>query len=277
MWIPFGSNRPKEAHTEDANEKYKGVRVPGLLAPIKKAINGTGEEFASNVFIEFPEIQAAIDKCISVENKLKETEDLITHFKKLRHKRVIKLVEKIAAKISKQKHPEAWASNLYWTDETISRIVQEAFKLAFNGRKLVPAAMQIEMPCNACGNITSVLCRSWHLARNGSKGWNGLCAKCVEDKRSKRREEFENYKYKEIEWQKEQKLLATMPYSEYLQTEHWKDIRIRALRKAGFRCQLCNNEGKLDVHHRTYERRGCEWSTDVIALCRKCHSKFHGK
>jgi len=71
--------------------------------------------------------------------------------------------------------------------------------------------------------------------------------------------------------------LRAMPYSEYLQTEHWSLVRMAALRRAKWRCQLCGNNGSLDVHHNTYERRGCEEASDIIALCRPCHSKHHGK
>lgn len=69
--------------------------------------------------------------------------------------------------------------------------------------------------------------------------------------------------------------LRTMPYDEYLQTDHWKDVRTQALRRAGYRCQVCNDGGQLDVHHRTYERRGEEAPGDVTVLCRSCHSVFH--
>jgi 5-methylcytosine-specific restriction endonuclease McrA len=69
-----------------------------------------------------------------------------------------------------------------------------------------------------------------------------------------------------------------MPYPEYLQTEHWHKVRDRALRRAGYRCQLgASHKGKLHVHHRTYENRGCEEDKDVIVLCEDCHAKHHGK
>ena len=65
----------------------------------------------------------------------------------------------------------------------------------------------------------------------------------------------------------------------YLRTNHWQHRRLMALRRAGWRCQVCNEEaskGKpLDVHHRTYERRGAEKAEDVIVLCRRCHELFH--
>jgi hypothetical protein len=68
----------------------------------------------------------------------------------------------------------------------------------------------------------------------------------------------------------------TMPYPDYLRTEHWQLVRQAALRRARWRCQVCNAPGRLDVHHRTYERRGQEWAADVVALCRGCHARHHG-
>lgn len=67
----------------------------------------------------------------------------------------------------------------------------------------------------------------------------------------------------------------TMPYNEYLQTPHWKETRKAALERAGNRCQLCNNDQRLHVHHRTYERLGEEHDTDLIVLCASCHGRFH--
>jgi hypothetical protein len=71
--------------------------------------------------------------------------------------------------------------------------------------------------------------------------------------------------------------LHKMPYKKYLQTDHWQSLRKEALSAAKYRCQLCNAEGLLDVHHRTYERRGFEDMEDLTVLCRSCHSKHHDK
>ena len=74
------------------------------------------------------------------------------------------------------------------------------------------------------------------------------------------------------------KELKAMPYKDYLQTQHWKKKRAKKFRSARFRCELCNKKGPgLNVHHRTYKRRGHEASKDLIVLCKKCHKEIHGK
>jgi hypothetical protein len=70
-------------------------------------------------------------------------------------------------------------------------------------------------------------------------------------------------------------VLRTMPYAAYRQTDWWQAKRREALEVAGNRCQVCNAAESLDVHHRTYERRGAELPGDLIVLCRQCHELFH--
>ena len=71
--------------------------------------------------------------------------------------------------------------------------------------------------------------------------------------------------------------LRTMPYKEYLQTPEWKERRQAAIERAGGRCQLCNSQGPFQVHHRTYDNRGCELPGDLTVLCKECHVKYHDK
>lgn len=73
------------------------------------------------------------------------------------------------------------------------------------------------------------------------------------------------------------RLLRSMPYKEYLRTPEWQATRESKLRSARYRCQVCGGGGLLDVHHRTYERRGHEKPDDLTVLCRDCHGLFHEK
>lgn len=66
-------------------------------------------------------------------------------------------------------------------------------------------------------------------------------------------------------------------YQEYLQSDHWKRLTEETKRLAGYRCQVCNADGELHTHHRTYERKGDEFQGDLVALCPKCHTLFHDK
>lgn len=69
--------------------------------------------------------------------------------------------------------------------------------------------------------------------------------------------------------------LHDMDYKVYLLTPHWKRLREQALGRARHRCQVCNASSLLNVHHRTYERRGFELDHDLIVLCNDCHQLFH--
>lgn len=69
--------------------------------------------------------------------------------------------------------------------------------------------------------------------------------------------------------------MRTMPYKEYLQTDHWKEKREEALFAAKYECLICCSKKRLEVHHRTYERRGCELLSDLAVLCHDCHTHFH--
>lgn len=69
---------------------------------------------------------------------------------------------------------------------------------------------------------------------------------------------------------------AMLPYAEYLQSEYWQDLRNQALDRAGYRCQLCNERKGLQVHHRSYERRGLPGELqDLTVLCGDCHEAVH--
>jgi hypothetical protein len=64
-------------------------------------------------------------------------------------------------------------------------------------------------------------------------------------------------------------------YQAYLASPHWKEVRQQAIERAGGSCMLCNRNGTLHVHHRTYERLGAEEPMDIIVLCASHHRQFH--
>lgn len=70
--------------------------------------------------------------------------------------------------------------------------------------------------------------------------------------------------------------MSSSNYQAYLSSKHWREFRELALNHYGHSCKKCGVEVKSpDVHHLTYERRGCELLEDVTILCRKCHREEH--
>lgn len=65
-----------------------------------------------------------------------------------------------------------------------------------------------------------------------------------------------------------------MNYHEYLQSPEWARLRDAVLARDKT-CVLCGYGIDLQVHHRTYERVGCELLEDLVALCLQCHRLFH--
>lgn len=64
-------------------------------------------------------------------------------------------------------------------------------------------------------------------------------------------------------------------YADYLTSTAWYRLKAR-YRKSDLPqdCQMCGS-GDVELHHRTYERVGREELTDLIPLCKGCHSAAH--
>lgn len=64
-------------------------------------------------------------------------------------------------------------------------------------------------------------------------------------------------------------------YKEYLKTDHWKKVQAeyRSSDLPQF-CLICKNT-KFELHHRTYDRIGAEFLSDLVPLCRTHHQKTH--
>jgi 5-methylcytosine-specific restriction endonuclease McrA len=66
------------------------------------------------------------------------------------------------------------------------------------------------------------------------------------------------------------KLLADK--AAYMKTAKLKKKRKAKLDQAGRRCERCGSvNGRMDVHHKTYDRLGNERLEDLVVLCVRCH------
>lgn len=67
-------------------------------------------------------------------------------------------------------------------------------------------------------------------------------------------------------------------YYRYIVSADWKKKSDEAKKRAGHRCQVCNQSGRmvtLNTHHRTYKNLGHEKPDDLTVLCEGCHDVFH--
>ena len=62
----------------------------------------------------------------------------------------------------------------------------------------------------------------------------------------------------------------------HLMSKKWHDIRSKVLTRAGGICEGCLTNPAQEVHHKTYAHLGNEFCFELIALCRDCHSRYHG-
>jgi len=174
---------------------------------------------------------------------------------------------------------------LYWhaplvNTKTIAKVVLNL--AGGSGLHQIVGPSRDHLKCGACGAPIEVSSRSelqrlQQMARRKSYRHTPIILKCQQCKDKERSELNTNLQ----QWRQAQEAqleqLRTMPYQDYLQTEHWQQRRAKHLKSAGYRCQVCNAKAPLDVHHRTYDRRGEERYTDLIALCRDCHALYHDK
>lgn len=61
----------------------------------------------------------------------------------------------------------------------------------------------------------------------------------------------------------------------YLRSDHWNDVRTKALMSSKFACRGCCCKDKLQVHHLTYANLGAECLDDLMVLCDECHALTH--
>jgi 5-methylcytosine-specific restriction endonuclease McrA len=62
----------------------------------------------------------------------------------------------------------------------------------------------------------------------------------------------------------------------YLRSSHWRNLRIQAFERDGYKCGRCGSRAKLRGHHKRY-RSDLTLCTvdDVETLCEACHAKHH--
>ena len=210
-----------------------------------------------------------LDRIISVIEDRREMESGI---KELGEK-----ANSLVSEISTKQNKLEIAAYLYWHfPEIRSRELVQAAIGKDNIHKFLDSinSLTANIACDRCGTLIEIKSRSQlKEERKRANSKYSLCEICQTKVIALNQERFrENQRVRNDRLNQ----LRKMPYREYLQTPEWKERRLRHLTSAGYCCQVCNSRKQpLDVHHRTYERRGQEYYKDLIVLCRDCHRTFH--
>jgi 5-methylcytosine-specific restriction endonuclease McrA len=199
--------------------------------------------------------------------------------------RIVTLFRHLGKEHSIKKFPD-----FYWVSKSKAKMAAKAFRLIFKEEPPEVPPAPLSANCESCGARFGVFVDSWefHYSLFVEKAGRSyiknkeefVCGDCRKRRRgklygeSRKRGDACLLTLPEEEREKAQ-ILRNMPYRKYLKTDHWTNLREAAKSRAGNRCQLCNNTGMLNVHHRTYDRRGFEELADLTVLCERCHNKFH--
>ena len=222
---------------------------------------------------------SAMDEIDSVLQDIQEMEEAISELKGRLHT----LPAEIAQQVPEEERVIT-ARYLYWfvPQVTSTDIAEGFFNVGAHELRNIIGAFQGDIVCDRCNQPIQFTSRSQakHIigaSKSGrshyAEGYGVLCKVCQDEVYAERHRGYQLSRQAQDTRLRE---LKSMPYPEYLRTPEWQARRKQHLKSAGYRCQVCNSSGVIiDVHHRTYERRGEEYYKDLIALCRECHSTFH--
>jgi len=131
-----------------------------------------------------------------------------------------------------------WLNIIYWKDADLATTVRIAFTQVFGGG-FTPTLQNKEVKCKICLAEVVVPCNSWSDYKSKVKGY--ICRDClVKQREQKEQKEKEQHRLSQERQEKKDIIfnLRTMPYDEYLYTEHWREFRKVALKNAKNKCQL---------------------------------------
>jgi transposase len=161
----------------------------------------------------------------------------------------------------------------------ISKRVDEEFacKHAHNTvRKKLAAdgAISIWQQCDRCGHKVSI------AIKKATMTLAQVQALPTWDTQLESRFYAEKKKYFDESYAAEKKRHADAwhcAYDQYLHSPEWKrKSKLVMLRAQGI-CEGCRETEAIDAHHLSYDDVGHEFLFQLVALCRKCHDKLHGR
>jgi 5-methylcytosine-specific restriction endonuclease McrA len=176
---------------------------------------------------------------------------------------------------------KSWIFQMYWNTDGNTPILRSLVKRRLGDAHHTWTALiegSTEWPCSKCGTKVKRTFSSKSAFKSAkSRRYPFLCPVCEQERNAESEARHADYQRRVTQLQDRIVELRAMPYAEYLQSPEWNETRKAALKRAGYKCQLCNSNGQLHVHHKTYEHLGNEYAKDLITLCADCHAKIHDK
>lgn len=171
------------------------------------------------------------------------------------------------------------AYDLYWWRHEVDvSLLAMHYRVDTSKVRNIVGVLSLPVQCKYCDKDFEVIVPSRQQLRDYDDYTCDECKAAIENnKRKEQQARLREMETRERAEAAEIARLRALPYREYLQSEHWKNTRAIMLKRRGYKCELCNSTTSLHVHHKSYERLGCEWQGDLIVLCGACHAKFHDK
>lgn len=199
-------------------------------------------------------------------------------FKEVHNTKILEIINSYKNILENEKLKFIFILYGYWFSE-LSITYYEKYLDLKSLHSFVKNTLICRRKCSQCNEYIGITVHSrseFELIKNENQNYY-ICEDCDKknykdeikkrDEETKRRQDVAN---------KEIQDLKSMLYKDYLETDHWKQLRKRKLRLSGYKCQICASKENLNVHHNTYENRGCEKDEDLVVLCNECHKKHHG-
>jgi len=61
----------------------------------------------------------------------------------------------------------------------------------------------------------------------------------------------------------------------YIDSDDWKQMRKKVLKRDNYLCQGCLTAKATEVHHMTYQHWKEEFAWELYSVCRACHERYH--
>lgn len=134
-------------------------------------------------------------------------------------------------------------------------------------------ATQIFCQCTDCGDTLGSAIKKNSVSGDLPAFNEALPGKHVAAKKL----DYDRIARKHFHLQKQREASHQKEYDAYLSSKKWAQKRQKVIERSGGLCEGCRERVAEDVHHISYDHIYDEFLFELVALCRQCHDRIHGK